>query len=203
MSANSDESSVRDESVQRRQTVHVGEFSVLRVAAQKRSHPGVMHRHEDGVSSDETEPEMQSGHSLVHHAAEHLREPVVSRCENAEDGRNAHDQMKMRNNKKRLVQRNIQNRLRQERPADSTRNKQRNESNRKQHGWSEPDLSAPQRPDPVNCHHRHRKGGVWADTAHEHVVAPNHESQNSDGQHGVHHGLVSEDWLARKHRHQL
>ena len=34
-------------------------------------------------------------------------------------------------------------------------------------------------------------------------MSPDHEAQQADGQHGVHHGLVTKDRFAREHRNQL
>ena len=41
---------------------------------------------------------------------------------------------------------------------------------------------------------------VRAHAAHEHVVAPHQEAEAADGQHGVDHGPVAENRLARRSR---
>src|SRR5438309_6369778 len=55
-----------------------------------------MHGHENRVRAHEREPEMQLRQRFVHHAAEHLREPIIRCCEYSEDRRHAHNQMKVR-----------------------------------------------------------------------------------------------------------
>ena len=55
----------------------------------------------------------------IHHAAEHFREPVIGGGKDAEDGRHAHDQVEVPGDEIRIVQGNIQHRLRQS--ADAAR----------------------------------------------------------------------------------
>src|SRR5215470_16957124 len=102
-----------------------------------------MHRHEDRVSSHKADPEVQLGQLVVHHASEHLREPIISRCKNTEDGRYPHDQVKVSDHEVGLVQRNIEHRLCQERPADSASYKQRDKSDGEQHWRCKPNPAAP------------------------------------------------------------
>src|SRR2546428_10203370 len=41
------------------------------------AHAVIMHGHENRVRAHEREPEMQLRQRFVHHAAEHLREPII------------------------------------------------------------------------------------------------------------------------------
>ena len=124
-------------------------FGALRIAAQAAGHPVIMHGHEDGVRTHKRKPEVGLRQRFIHHAPEHFREPIIGCGKNAEDRRHAHDQMEVRDDEVRLVQVNVQHGLRQERAADSADNKQRNESDCKQHRRRETDLPSPQRPEPV------------------------------------------------------
>ena len=72
--------------------------------------------------------------AFVHHAAEHLGEPVVGRGKHAEDRGHTHDQVEVANHKGGVMQRNVEHRLRQERTAESAGNEQGNESDGEQHG---------------------------------------------------------------------
>ena len=107
-----------------------------------------------------------------------------------------------------------QHRLRQEGSAQSAGDKQGNETDGKQHGRVEANFSAPNRSQPVECldrrgntdrHGHERKGErrVGTHAAHEHVVAPNHESHEADGHQGVDHRAIAENRLARKSGDQL
>src|ERR1700730_13882615 len=93
-----------------------------------------MHRHEDRISADEGQPEVSLAPALIHHAAEHFGEPIIGRGEYAEDCGYAHDQMEMSDHKIGIVELNVENRLRQEGPAQSPGNKKRYETDGKQHG---------------------------------------------------------------------
>ena len=104
-----------------------------------------MHRHKDRVRSGERKKEVHPSPGLVHHPAEHLREPVICTSEHAEDRSNTHDQMKVTDHKRCIVQRNIKHRLCQERPAQSSRDEQRNEPNGEQHRGVEAYPSTPDR----------------------------------------------------------
>src|SRR6516165_6465954 len=108
-----------------------------------------MHRHEDAISADQREQEVDSRQVLVHHSAKHLREPVVSRGEDAKDGGYTHDQMEMSGDERRVVQRNIKSWLREKWAAESARNKQRYKANGKKHGRSELDATAPEGTEPI------------------------------------------------------
>src|SRR5580693_6916834 len=92
---------------------------------------------------------MPARHALVHHAPEHFGEPVVSRCENAEYGCDAHNQVEMTDHEIRVVQLNIENRLRQERAADSAGNEKGHKAESEQHGRREADVPAPYSAEPV------------------------------------------------------
>src|SRR2546426_12399259 len=96
---------------------------------------------------------------LIHHSAEHFREPIIGGCEDPENRRDAHNQMEMANHKVSIVQRDIQHWLSQEWPTQSTGDEQRNESNGKQHRCLQANASTPQSTEPVE----RLNGGGYAD----------------------------------------
>src|SRR5580658_4421467 len=131
---------------------------------------------------------MPARHALVHHAAEHFREPVVGGGKNPEDGSHTHDQMKVANDEIGVVQLNIEDGLSEKWSADSARDEQRNKSQSEQHGRGETNPSTPDRTKPVECfdgggnanghgHHGESEGGIGAHATHEHVMAPDHEAE--------------------------
>ena len=108
-----------------------------------------------------------------------------------------------------VMQRDVQHRLREERSAEAAGNKQRNKADGEQHGCGEahaPVLNGSQPVEGLNGggyadghgHDGEGKSRVRAHAAHEHVMAPDHKSQQSDGEHGVDHGLVTKDRFAGK-----
>src|SRR5439155_20227286 len=172
------------------------------------------HRHNNRIRAGERDEEMKLPQPLVHHPPEHLREPIIGGGENSEDRRHAHNQMEMANHKISIVQRNIQHRLSQERPAKSARYEQRNESDRKSHRRLQANASTPKSTEPVESldsgrypdghrHNRKRKCRIRAHAAHEHVMSPYHEAEKADGHEGISHRLVSEDRLSGESRDQL
>src|SRR5580692_13067112 len=122
--------------------------------------------------------------------------------------------MKVADDEISVVQLNIQHGLSEKRSADSSGDEERNKSQGEQHWRSETNPPAPYRSEPVKCldrggnsdghgHYRKCEGRVGAHAAHEHVMAPDHESEEADGKHGVDHGFVAKNWLAREDREQL
>src|ERR1022692_3043574 len=87
-----------------------------------------MHRHENRIRPDQRDNKVNPAPGLVHHPAKHFGEPVVRSREHAEDSRHAHDEMEMANHKSRVMQRNIEHRLRQKWSAQSPGDEQGNES---------------------------------------------------------------------------
>src|SRR6202023_4038429 len=108
-----------------------------------------MHRHEDGIGADEGQPEVSLAQALIHHAAEHLGEPVIGGGEYTEDCGYAHDQMEMSDHKICIVKLNVEDRLRQEGPAQSPGNKKRHETDGKQHRRVKPYSALPHGAEPV------------------------------------------------------
>src|SRR5262249_59081027 len=106
-----------------------------------------------------------------------------------------------------LVQRNIEHRLCEERPADSARYKQRDKSDGEQHWRCKPNPAAPKGAQPIkrldrrtytdgHSHDGEGKGRIGADSASEHVLSPDHESEHADRKHGVYHCPVAKNRLA-------
>src|ERR1700716_602513 len=107
-------------------------------------HAGIMHWHENRVSANKADEEMPACQRLVHHPAKHFREPVIGGCKYTEDGRHSHNQVKVSGHESCVMQLNVKHWLRQERTADPAGNKERNESDGKQHGRSKTDPPTPQ-----------------------------------------------------------
>src|ERR1051325_9034212 len=75
----------RDEHVDRLQVVQEGVLHRVVDAPHVPADAEDVHRKEGAVEGDERRPEMDLAERLVHHAAEHLRKPVVDGGKNAED----------------------------------------------------------------------------------------------------------------------
>ena len=194
--------------------MQVFQLGKLRIAPEMRRHAEIVHGHEDGVSANEGDEKMPARHAFAHHAAEHFREPVVGGGKDAEDGSHAHDEMEVADDEIRVVQLNIQHGLCEEWSADSARDEQRNKSQGEQHRRGETNASTPDRAEPVkrfdgggntdgHGHYGKGEGGIGAHAAHEHVMAPDHEAEEADGEHGVDHGLVAKNGFAREDGEQL
>src|SRR5260370_23362260 len=106
-------------------------------------HTGIVHWHEDRVRAYKADEKMPPCQRLVHHPAEHFREPIIGGGKYTEDGRHAHNQVKVGGHESCVVQLNVKHRLRQERTANPTGNKERNESDGKQHRRCKPNASTP------------------------------------------------------------
>ena len=211
---NRDDGCVGHELVNRHQLLQVRHFRILRISPRSTRHAQVVHRHEDRVRSRERQEEVHSSPGLIHHPSKHFRKPVISRRKHSKDCRHAHDQVKVSDHKIGIVQLNVEHRLRQKRTTQSTRDEKRNEANGVEHRRMEPNVPLPHRAQPVKCFDRrwhantHRQDGkrkcrIRTHAAHEHVVAPHHEPQETDGEHGINHGLVAKDRLARERRENL
>ena len=173
-----------------------------------------MHGREDAIHADERQIKVDLSQRFIHQASGNFGEPIKSAREHAEDGRHSHDHVEVSHHKISIVEVQIQSGLAQEDSADSAGDEQGNESHREHHRRGKPDSSAPQRADPIKCldGRRHANGHgergkshcrIGAHTAHKHVMAPDEEAQESNGQDGVNHGAVSENRLAREGREQL
>src|SRR6185295_19894842 len=121
LDADGEESGVRHEFLKRNQVVEICEFRQLGVTAGVSRQAQIMHGHKDRIGSNECDPEMDATHTLAHHSSEHLREPVVGSGENPEDRSHTHDEMEVSNDEIRVVQRNVEDRLSQERSAQTAR----------------------------------------------------------------------------------
>src|SRR5580692_2434791 len=98
------------------------------VATDIASQSQIMKRHEDGVSADKREPEMNLAQGLVHHAAEHLGKPEVGAGKDAEHRRYSHHHVEMSDHEIRGMQHDVNRRLRQEETAYSAGDKHRDET---------------------------------------------------------------------------
>src|SRR5438477_4485497 len=171
-------------------------------------------RMEDSIGSGPREEEMNSPQLLIHHAPEHFWEPVVRSGEHPEDGRHTHDQVEVPDHERGVMQRNVEYRLREKWSAQPARDEQRNESDSIEHRGLETNSSTTDRPQPVESLDRGRDADshghdgkcerrIRTHAAHEHVVPPDHETEEPNAHDGVHHRLVTEDWLAGEGGDQL
>src|SRR5438445_13158271 len=107
-----------------------------------------MHRHEDGVHAYKREPEMDLAEALAQVASKHFRRPEIGRGENAEAGRDAHNQVEMGDDEIGVVETQVNRGLRQKQTGNPAGHKQGNESNGTEHRAAEPDLPSPATPKP-------------------------------------------------------
>ena len=149
LSRNRDDGCISHERLQRHQFSLVGNFGELRVAASLSGHAEVVHGHEDRVGSSERDEEVQLAQRFVHHAPEHFREPIISRREDAEDRRDAHDQVEVSDHEICVVELNIEHGLRQERAAQTAGDEERNEADGVKHRGMEAYAALVHRPQPV------------------------------------------------------
>src|SRR5260370_6654184 len=106
-------------------------------------------RRKDGVHADKREPEMDFAEALAQVASEHFRRPEIGGGENAEDGRDAHNQVEMGDDEIGVVEEQVNRGLCQKQTGNPAGNKQGNESNGKEHRAGELNLPAPERAQPV------------------------------------------------------
>ena len=78
------------------------------VAAHVSGQSQIMHRHKNAINADKRQPEMPLAERVVHHAAEHFREPEISGCKHPEDRRHRHHKVKVSHHKVRRVEIHIQ-----------------------------------------------------------------------------------------------
>src|SRR5579863_9919369 len=98
------------------------------VAANIARNSQIVEGHEDAVCADKGKPEVNLAQSLVHHAAEHFREPEVRSAENAENGRNRHHQMEVSHHEVGGVKHDVNRGLCQEEAADPAADKHRDKT---------------------------------------------------------------------------
>src|SRR5690349_20088824 len=122
--------------------LHVRNFGELRIAPRLPSDAEIVHPHEDAIGADQSDEEVHASQALVHHAAEHFREPIIGCGEDAEDGGYTHDQVEVADHEVGVMQRDIKDRLRQKRAAQSTGYKQGYEADGEEHRCLETDASA-------------------------------------------------------------
>src|SRR5712692_11026843 len=102
-----------------------------------------MHRHEDGVHAYKRKPEVDFAEAFAQVASEHFRRPEIGGGKNAEDGRDAHNQVEMGDDEIGVVEEQVNGGLRQKQTGNPAGNKQGNESDGKEHRAGELNLSTP------------------------------------------------------------
>src|SRR5439155_25062958 len=131
MGARRHKSRDRHNRVYRDQVLQEDDFGELGVPPDVPFHADEVHRHEDAIDSDKSDPEMDLAQGFIHHAPKHLGEPEEGAREHAKDSRNAHHHVEMRHHKVAGVQRDVYRGLSQEKPAESTGEEERNEADGK------------------------------------------------------------------------
>ncbi len=153
--------------MKRHQLPQIRHFRILRIPPRPSRDAQIVHRHEDRVGPDQRDEEMHPSPHLIHHPPKHFREPIIGRRKHSEDRRHSHDQMEMPHYKISVVQRDVEHRLRQERPTQPARNEKGNKSNGIQHRRVETNARLMHRPQPVkrldgrrhaNAHGQQREG---------------------------------------------
>src|SRR5208282_4350598 len=151
---------------------------------------------------------------FIHHAAKHLGEPEVGTGEHAEDRRHSHDHVEMSYYEVGSVEKDIERGLRQEHATQAAGHKYRDEAQGKHHRSVEAQSAAENRPQPKQGNDgsgygdnqgrdREQKAGIGAHPAEEHVMSPDHEAQETDGQKANHNYFVAEDGFAGENREHM
>ena len=199
----------RDPALQRHHLGKEVERGEVGVAARVSGESGKVHRQESRVRPDERQVEVQFPKPLVHHASEHQREPVEGGGEYAEECGNPHDQVKMRHHEVRVVEVSVDLWLSQEESGESAGHEDGYEAEREQHRGREAQRPVPCGRNPVERfhggrradHHRQQRecdGRIRAQSADEHVMSPDQQSQEGDRDGRQDHGAVPEHRFARE-----
>src|SRR5690606_4031855 len=77
------------------------------ISSRETCNTDVVHREEYHVDTDERDPEVYRTQAFVHHATEHLREPVINTREHSEERRTTHHKLEVRNNEVGIEKRKI------------------------------------------------------------------------------------------------
>ena len=78
-----------------------------RIAPRMTLEAQVVHGHEDAVSADESQPEVNLAERLIHHAAGGFREPEIGSRKHPEDRRHAHDHVEVSDHEIAVVERQV------------------------------------------------------------------------------------------------
>src|SRR4051794_34547634 len=108
-----------------------------------------------------------------------------------------------------ILKLDVRRRCSEEQSAQSTAHKHRHKSYGKQTRRGEADTGTPDRSKPIERFNRRRYGDQqggqgeyraeeWVHSADEHVMAPNNETEDRDGDHRIDHHAITEDRLAAK-----
>src|ERR1700686_3149405 len=90
-----------------------------------------MEWHENGIGTDEAEPEVNLSQGFVHHAPKHLGEPEVGSSKNPEHCCDAHHQMEVSDHEVGRMQHDVSRGLCQEEAAHASADEHRNKSQTK------------------------------------------------------------------------
>ena len=218
-----DEEELRGSEHQRRardpdvHAVQVLQELVIGVVVEAPLHAAIAHDEhaaEDDGDRHDRQPEVPLAERLVHHLAEHFREPEVDGDEGAEQDGCGHRQVKVADHEVGIVQEDIGGDGAQVEAREAAQTEHEDDPDREEHRRREPDRAAPHRPEPVQKEdrgrdrdeHRERHEALREERAHaddEHVMAVDGHRQERDGGHREGRRLVPERGLAREEREDV
>ena len=102
-----------------------------------------MHRPEDQVGADESDPEVDIGHCIVQIPAIHLGEPMIDTGKHTQDPRHTHYDMEVGDHEIRIMQLKIQRRVTKEDTRQTTGDEHADKTDGEQHGRGKPDIALP------------------------------------------------------------
>ena len=147
---------------------------------------------------------MKITHAVIKHSAGDFRIPVIDRSEDREDGRYRHHHVEVRHDEIGIGERHVDDHVTEKDASQPAIDKRENETNGKQHGNRETDISAPQSEHPVvdldggrhcddQCRRRKEEPEVGIHTTHVHVMRPNDETQAPNDDYCPNHQPVTKD----------
>ena len=162
-----------------------------------------MHWEERTITRDKGQGKVNLAQAVVHHSAEHLREPVIDAGEQSHQAARKEHVMQVGDDEIGVVNGDINRRGRHEDAAQPADHEQRHERQSEQHRRGVLDVTSPDGAEPVEDFDGRRQGDhdggdhepgaqPRIHTALEHMMAPDDEAQPGDPRQGEVHGLVAE-----------
>ena len=164
------------------------------------------------VGEEECQPEVPLAEALGEDAAvREQREPVVSGAEEAEDSGHGHDEVEVGDDEEGVVQILVEDGLGEDGAGEAAGDEERDEAEREEHRRGERRPRAPGGREPAEDlgggghGDGHRGGGEGGpgegiETGDEHVVSPDDDAEQADGERGRDHQAVGEDAAAAEVR---
>src|SRR6202046_5256845 len=183
-------------------------------SARHPQHSGNVHQIKGQMKTNQKQPEMPLGQRLVVHPAAHFREPIIERAENREQNCADDHVVKMGHYKVRGAELPIERRRREHDSSQARDQELKQEGHAEKHRSLELNFSAPHGANPVenfdsggnrDDHRGDGKEGVSIrrHSHGKHMMGPDAEADEADGNRGRDHHRISEYRLARKHRNDF